>query len=57
MTLQAICDQLDAEQVPTARGATAWRPSAIQRALGYERRPDVARSPRFPRSTVAELCP
>lgn len=39
MTLQAICDQLNVEKVPTARGATAWRPSAIQRALGYERRP------------------
>jgi DNA invertase Pin-like site-specific DNA recombinase len=39
MTLQAICDRLNAEKVPTARGATAWRPSAIQRALGYERRP------------------
>jgi DNA invertase Pin-like site-specific DNA recombinase len=39
MTLQAICDRLNAEQVPTARGATEWRPSAIQRALGYERRP------------------
>jgi DNA invertase Pin-like site-specific DNA recombinase len=39
MTLQAICDQLNAEKVPTARGASGWRPSAIQSALGYERRP------------------
>jgi DNA invertase Pin-like site-specific DNA recombinase len=39
MTLKAICDRLNAEGVPTARGASEWRPSAIQRVLGYERRP------------------
>jgi DNA invertase Pin-like site-specific DNA recombinase len=52
MTLQAICDRLNADQVPTARGATAWRPSAIQRALGYERRPrrrKIATLPEIPR--------
>jgi len=38
-TLQQICDSLNADRVPTARGAIAWRPSAIQRALGYERQP------------------
>jgi DNA invertase Pin-like site-specific DNA recombinase len=51
-TLQAICDQLNAEKVPTARGASEWRPSAIQRALGYERRPrrrKIATLPELPR--------
>lgn len=37
-TLQAICDALNAEAVPTARGGSAWRPSAVQTALGYQRR-------------------
>lgn len=39
MTLQAICDHLNGEGIPTARGASAWRPSAVQSILGYERRP------------------
>jgi DNA invertase Pin-like site-specific DNA recombinase len=39
MTLQSICDQLNTDGVPTARGAGAWRPSAIQSILGYRRRP------------------
>lgn len=38
MTLQAIADQLTFEQIPTARGATQWRPSSVQAAAGYERR-------------------
>lgn len=38
MTLQAICDRLNEEGVPTARGASVWRPSAVQAALGYRRR-------------------
>jgi DNA invertase Pin-like site-specific DNA recombinase len=44
MTLQAIADQLNAEEVPTMRGGTMWRPSSVQAALGY-RRPG-SRSPR-----------
>lgn len=36
-TLQGICDHLNAEGVPTARGAAAWKISAVQRSLGYER--------------------
>lgn len=51
MTLQAICDRLNAEGVRTARGASEWRPSAIQRALGYERRPvrrKIASLPEIP---------
>jgi DNA invertase Pin-like site-specific DNA recombinase len=37
MTLQAIADQLNAENVPTLRGGARWRPSSIQAALGYRR--------------------
>jgi DNA invertase Pin-like site-specific DNA recombinase len=37
LTLQAIADQLNAENVPTLRGGTRWRPSSIQAALGYRR--------------------
>jgi DNA invertase Pin-like site-specific DNA recombinase len=37
MTLQGIADQLNAEEVPTLRGGTTWRPSSIQAALGYRR--------------------
>lgn len=37
MTLQAITDQLNAENVPTLRGGAQWRPSSIQAALGYRR--------------------
>jgi len=37
MTLQAIADQLNTEQVPTLRGGTMWRPSSVQAALGYRR--------------------
>jgi DNA invertase Pin-like site-specific DNA recombinase/peptidoglycan hydrolase-like protein with peptidoglycan-binding domain len=44
MTLQAIADQLNAEDVPTLRGGAMWRPSSVQAALGY-RRPG-ARGPR-----------
>jgi DNA invertase Pin-like site-specific DNA recombinase len=36
-TLQAIADRLNAEGVPTLRGAAQWRPSAVQSALGYKR--------------------
>jgi DNA invertase Pin-like site-specific DNA recombinase len=37
MTLQAIADQLNAENVPTLRGGMKWRPSSIQAASGYRR--------------------
>jgi DNA invertase Pin-like site-specific DNA recombinase len=37
MTLQAIADQLNAEDVPTLRGGAMWRPSSVQAALGYRR--------------------
>jgi DNA invertase Pin-like site-specific DNA recombinase len=37
MTLQAIADQLNAENVPTLRGGVMWRPSSVQAALGYRR--------------------
>jgi DNA invertase Pin-like site-specific DNA recombinase len=39
MTLQAIADQLNAEGVPTIRGGAKWRPSSVQAAAGYQRRP------------------
>jgi DNA invertase Pin-like site-specific DNA recombinase len=38
MTMQAIADQLNDEGVPTVRGGREWRPSSVQRALGYQRR-------------------
>jgi hypothetical protein len=37
MTLQAIADSLNAENVPTIRGGTMWRPSGVQAAAGYSR--------------------
>jgi DNA invertase Pin-like site-specific DNA recombinase len=37
LTLQAVADTLNAEGVPTLRGAALWRPSAVQSALGYRR--------------------
>jgi peptidoglycan hydrolase-like protein with peptidoglycan-binding domain len=39
MTLQGIANQLNAENVPTPRGGTVWRPSGVQAAAGY-RHPD-----------------
>ncbi len=38
LSLQQICDQLNEEGVPTARGANEWRKSAVQSILGYRRR-------------------
>jgi peptidoglycan hydrolase-like protein with peptidoglycan-binding domain len=35
MTLQGIANQLNAENVPTLRGGTMWRPSGVQAAAGY----------------------
>ena len=37
MTLQAIADWLNAEEVPTLRGGAKWRPSGVQAAAGYRR--------------------
>jgi DNA invertase Pin-like site-specific DNA recombinase len=37
MTLQAIADRLNAEQIPTLRGGTKWRPSSVHVAAGYRR--------------------
>lgn len=38
LSLQQCCDRLNAEGVPTARGASEWRKSAVQAVLGYKRR-------------------
>jgi peptidoglycan hydrolase-like protein with peptidoglycan-binding domain len=38
MTLEEIADRLNTENVPTPRGGTKWRPSAVQAATG-DRRP------------------
>jgi DNA invertase Pin-like site-specific DNA recombinase len=50
MTLQAIANELNDEQVPTARGGTEWRPSSVQAALGYKR---PGSAPTTPRAGVA----
>ena len=42
MTLQAIADTLNAQGQPTVRGGARWRPSSVQSALGYRRRPRPA---------------
>ena len=42
MTLQAIADALNAQAQPTVRGGAQWRPSSVQAALGYTRRPRPA---------------
>jgi DNA invertase Pin-like site-specific DNA recombinase len=34
MTLQAICDKLNAERVPTSRGGSVWRPTSLRSVLG-----------------------
>ena len=39
MTLQAIADTLNTQGEPTVRGGARWRPSSVQAALGYKRRP------------------
>lgn len=48
LTLQAICDRLNADCIPTARGAGEWRPSAVQAALGYQRKPRPRRIANLP---------
>jgi Recombinase len=37
LTLTAIADTLNTEGVPTLRGGAKWRPSSVQRAVGYRR--------------------
>ncbi len=44
MTLQAIADRLNAENVPTLRGGEKWRPSGVQAATGYRRPPGATAS-------------
>jgi DNA invertase Pin-like site-specific DNA recombinase len=39
MTLQAICDTLNAEGVPTPRGGAEWRPTSLRAVLRAERVP------------------
>jgi DNA invertase Pin-like site-specific DNA recombinase len=39
MTLQAIADELNGDGIPTVRGGAKWRPSSVQAATGYQRRP------------------
>jgi DNA invertase Pin-like site-specific DNA recombinase len=39
MTLQAIADRLNEMGVSTVRGGAKWRPSSVQAAVGYKRRP------------------
>lgn len=48
MTFQGIADQLNAEEVPTLRGGTEWRVSAVQAASGYRRPPARRRAPDLP---------
>ena len=48
LTLQAICDTLNAEGIPTPRGGSVWRPSSLQRILGYRRRQPARRLAALP---------
>lgn len=48
MTFKAICNELNADDVPTVRGGGEWRPSAIQTALGYKRKPVRRKYPTLP---------
>jgi DNA invertase Pin-like site-specific DNA recombinase len=50
MTLQAIADRLNEEDVPTLRGGSMWRPSSVQRATGYRRPSANNRGIELPRS-------
>lgn len=47
-TLQAIADQLNAEQVPTLRGGKLWRVSSVESAAGYKRRRSGHAAPDLP---------
>ena len=48
MSLQGICNVLNADRVPTRRGAPQWRPSALQTTLGYVRRISAQEPLRLP---------
>jgi DNA invertase Pin-like site-specific DNA recombinase len=48
LTLQAIADALNADGVPTQRGGSEWRPSSVQTAAGYKRRPKAKDLPDSP---------
>lgn len=47
LTLRAVGDRLNAEGVPTLRGAERWQVSAVQATLGY-RRPPARRNTDLP---------
>ncbi len=48
LSLRQVCDALNAEGVPTARGASEWKVSAVQSILGYKRRPQRRRIANLP---------
>lgn len=48
LSLQKIADKLNAADVPTMRGAVMWRPSSVQVAAGWRRRPPRRRHPALP---------
>ncbi len=48
-TLQAICDTLNAEGVPTPRGGTHWRPTSLRAIV----RPQASASPPRTKGTVS----
>ena len=52
MTLQAIADRLNAENVPTLRGGKKWRPSGVHAATGYRRPSAIAAGKRRPAPSV-----
>jgi len=45
MTLQAICDTLNAEHVPTPRGGAEWRPTSLRSVLRADEADAVSRVP------------
>ncbi len=49
-TLQAICDQLNAEGVPTPRGGTHWRPTSLRAIVP----PQTKSAPRTSKRTVTQ---
>lgn len=49
MTLQAIADRLNQDGISTLRGGVAWRPSSVQAASGYKRRPPRRRPAQLPK--------
>lgn len=48
MTLQGIADALNAEGVPTIRGAARWGVSSVHNAAGYKRRKPRRKTPELP---------